>query len=251
MELNFIEEVAKALDVFSVERLVRSSPLSAVKCKKCKKILYTRVQARFVILRILMEENAYMGAYECPEQEGQLYHVTNLDKRLSKETYWMYRREIEQKKQDLDELRKICRDNQSNGHRDNTVLRVQQRNLVVVDGRSIVPYPKALRLQIQRALIHPVQGLRKPRPHPYRRRRKSRPRYRVETSDQARKALPRGELMTKMMSWANADKFHTDREHRRCCRPKVDGDKFRRRCRAREDEAVRKLIESEKGDRHA
>ena len=48
-----------------------------------------------------------------------------------------------------------------------------------------------------------------------------------------------------MLSMAHQDKFHMCGRHRRCCRRKVDGAKFRRRNRARDTEDVRQLVEVE------
>lgn len=244
MDINFIEEVSKALDVLSVERLVRTSPLGSVRCKKCDKILYTATQARYIIIKMFYNENKYMDAYLCKEQEGDNYHVTDLGKRLEtvKSNWW--RKEIEQKKAALDKLRGVCGVRDRDGSA-NDPLSLGKQNLVVVDGRvGSVAYAKDLRRKILRALVVPVQGLRKPKAH--RLRRQYRPRKRTPRRDTTRRDLPRGETVTKMLSWANGDKFHVDSEHRQC-RPRGSGDDFRRRNRAREQEAVRREIERERG----
>ena len=241
MEFNFIEEVSKALDVLSVERLVRTSPIGAVRCTKCAKKLYTYVQARYVILKMFHIEQKYMDLYLCKEQEGENYHVTDLQKRIDKLENTCLRRVLETKKARLDkrylrgdDVSPVCQD-----------LAGERENLVVVDGRygMGVPYPKALRRKILRALVFPVQGVRKPRAHLMRRQYK--PFRRTPQRDTARRDYPRGETMTKMLSWANSHKFHVDSEHR-SCRPRGEGDFFRRRNRAREVEAVRREIGRER-----
>lgn len=238
MEPNFIEEVAKALDVLSVERLVRASLPGKVRCRECNKLLFTAIQARYTIIRAV-EKNDHFEAYLCPVHEGRLYHLSSLDKQSVKMAGnpWL-RRKIEQEKARLDEFR-LRKNDPSAACQD----ALGKENLVVVDGRtsSVVPYTKALRRKIVRALVVPLQGMRKPRTHRFRKRRKPfRPTPRRDT---ARGDLPRGETMTKMLSWANGEKFHVDPHH--SCRPRGGGVEFRRRNRAREAEAVRKLIDSE------
>lgn len=247
MDFNFIEEVSKALDTLSVERLVRESPMGSVRCRKCSKILYTAVQARYVIIKMFHNEQKYMDMYICPEQEGENYHISNIGKRLDKlENKWL-RRGLEQKKADLDQLGTTSGVLDGNGDRVNTHV-VGAQNLVIVDGRSAVPYAKALRLKIRKALVVSLQGLRKPRIHLVRRSYK--PFRRTPRRDTARRDYPRGETITKMLSWANAEKFHVGRADGLYNRPKGPGAPFRRRNRAREVEAVRREIERE-GDAHA
>lgn len=239
MEPNFIEEVAKALDVLSVERLVRDSLPGKVRCRECDKWLFTAIQARYTIIRAVDMQSDHFESYECPIFEG-LYHLSSLDKQLVKQAGnpWL-RRKIEQERAKLDAIQtRKC--DASTTHKEF----LGKENLVVVDGRtsSVVPYSKALRRKIVRALVIPLQGMRKPRTHRFRRRRKPfRPTPRRDT---ARGDLPRGETVTKMLSWANSHKFHVDNEHR-SCRPRGGGAEFRRRNRAREAEAVRRHVEQE------
>jgi hypothetical protein len=242
MEINFIEEVSKALDVLSVERLVRTSPLGSVRCGPCDKKSYTYAQARFVVLRMRIKEQAYTEEYKCPEQDGGIYHVTNIDKQLEKARLrfpWEVTR-LERYKRYLDHAA-----GGSNKSR-------RSQNLVVVDGRGAGNYPKALRLQITKALVVPLQGLRKPRAKLLRRRFK--PARRTPQRDTARRDLPRGEIVTKMLSWANGK--HVGFNRRLIGYLQIQETKrgrgvvMRRRNRARETEAVRREIGRE-GTAHA
>lgn len=236
VEPNFIEEVAKALDALSVERLVRDSLPGKVRCRECDKLLFTAIQARYTIIRAV-EKNDHFEAYLCPVQEGELYHLSSLDKQSVKMAGnpWL-RRKIEQEKAKLDEFR-LRKNDPSATSKD----ALGKENLVVVDGRtsSVVPYTKALRRKIVRALVVPLQGMRKPRTHRFRKRRKPfRPTPRRDT---ARGDLPRGEIMTKMLAWPNGKKiWGIPEDYSRKTSPVL-----RRRNRAREAEAVRKLVEQE------
>lgn len=238
MEINFIEEAAKALDALSVERLVRSSAPGAVRCRPCDKRLYTYTQARFVVIRMRMNEETYTEEYPCAEQEGELFHITNIDKHLEKARVkypWEVKR-LERSKKYLD------------GLTSRSFVAGASRNLVVVDGRTgDNTYPKALRLKIRRALVVPVQGLRKPRPHLV--RRGLRPFRSTPRRDTARFDLPRGETMTKMLSWANGKHVGFNRrligylQLQELKRGRSHA--MRRRNRAREAEAVRQEIRAE------
>lgn len=236
VEPNFIEEVAKALDTLSVERLVRDSLPGKVRCRECDKWLFTAIQARYTIIRALDMQSDHFESYECPIFEG-LYHLSSLDKQLVKQAGnpWL-RRKIEQEKAKLEVLQIRKRDI-SAARKDF----LGKENLVVVDGRtsSVVPYTKALRRKIVRALVVPLQGMRKPRTHRFRKRRKPfRPTPRRDT---ARGDLPRGEIMTKMLAWPNGKKiWGIPEDYSRKTSPVL-----RRRNRAREAEAVRKLVEQE------
>lgn len=244
MEPNFIEEVSKALDTLGVERLVRTLPMGSVRCIPCgDKVVYTWVQARYMTIKnVRSSPPTYLDIYRCKEFGGENYHLTNLDKKFSTRNYWI-QEEIRAKKSDLDRFR-VWKNDLSPDRQG--LAGEQQQNLVVVDGRygSAFPYTKALRRKVLRALVVPVQGLRKPRTHRF--RRSFKPRRRISRRDTARRDFPRGEIMTKMLSWANSHKFHVDNEHR-SCRPRGDGAEFRRRNRAREAEAVRRDLEQELG----
>lgn len=240
MEFNFIEEVSKALDALSVERLVRESPMGSVRCKPCGKYLYTYVQARYQVL-VKLDGQVYLDIYKCREQEGENYHLTNMDKFIDKNPISRLGRKVAEKKKNLAQIGKITRLRSTNQHRV-AADGAEGRRAVLVGVFSGHVYTKALRRKILRALVIPVSGLRKPRPHLLRSRWKSREYYYRRW--EPRVDRPRGEVMTKMMSWANADKYHTDSEHRGC-RPREDAEAFRRRCRAREAEAVRREAERE------
>lgn len=243
MEFNFIEEVSKALDVLTVERLVRTSPMGSVRCKPCNKRLYTYTQARYAILRRMQDDDGvHMDLYPCQAQEGENYHLTDIDKKIESLTKagW-FRSQLVQKKNDLDRKREITSNRSTHQHRVTENDSGGRRPLLVgvFSGQS---YPKALRTKIVRALVIPLSGLRKPHPHLLRRRFK--PGRRLPGRWEPRRDFPQGETVTKMLSWANSHKFHVDSEHR-SCRPRGDGAEFRRRNRAREAEAVRREAERE------
>lgn len=242
MEINFIEEAAKALDTLSVERLVHTSDLGAVRCGPCGKRLYTYTQARFVVLRIRNNESGYTQQYSCPVQDGELYHITNTDKQLDKAKV-RYPREVRQ----LESYKSYL-----DGLTSRSFTAGAARNLVAVAGRtSSGSYPKALRLQIIRALVFPLQGLRKPG---RRLRRRYKPRKCAPRRDNARVDLPRGETVTKMLSWANGKRVGFNR--RLIGYLKIQdlkrgrGEVMRRRNRSREAEAVRREIMLELQDEH-
>lgn len=242
MEGNFTEEVSEALNTESVERLVRLLPFGSVRCIPCGgKVTYTWLQAYYMTIRkVRATPRVYLDIYVCREVGGENYHLTDIDKRLHTKNFWI-RREIAEKKRDLDQFWQNIRIQGSHGNRDDKAAS-RAKNLVVVDGRSTVPYSKDLRLRIIKALVFPLSGLRKPKAKLL--RRKYKPQRRYAPSYVARGDVPRGEPMTKMLSWANADKFHVDSEHPGC-RPRGDGAEFRRRNRAREAVAVRKIVDQE------
>jgi hypothetical protein len=231
VEINFIEEVAKALDTLSVERLVLTTPLGSVRCKECDKKTYTYAQARFVVLRMHRKEQVYTEEYVCPALKGSLYHVSNIDKQITmaKAMYEWVVQSLERYKRFLDTIAVRA-------------VRLGERpNLVVMGGRKgTAGYSKALRLQIIRALAFPLQGLRKPRTH--RIRRGFRPGRRLPRRDSARFGLPRGEIMTKMLAWPNS-KIYSPKDS--AFRDGADDKLLRRRNRAREAESVRRDVSRE------
>jgi hypothetical protein len=185
-----------------------------------------------------LTEKRYMESYLCQEQEGENYHLTDLDKRQKKlENTWL-RREIEQKKERIRQRWELCRLRGSDKSSDHQT-RLGRQNLVVVDGRiGAGDYPKALRRKILRALVFPVQGLRKPQTHRVRRHYK--PPRRTPRRDTARRDYPRGETMTKMLAWPNGRKIWGIPEDV----PRTRGGRatLKRRNRAREAETVRREI---------
>lgn len=237
MEINFIEEVDKALVTLGVERLVRTLPMGSVWCIACgDKVVYTWFQAHYKVTKKIRETpKVYLDIYVCKEFGGNNYHLTNLDKKLSDRNYWL-RKEIKEKKAALDEYR-IQADDRIRNHK----IGYRRQNLVVVYGRHgiITHYSKDLRRKILQALVFPLQGLRKPRTH--RLRRRWQPAKRTPRRDTARRDLPRGETMTKMLAWPNGRKIWGIPEDI----PRSGKAVLRRRNRSREAEAVRREVSRE------
>lgn len=212
--------------------------MGSVRCRPCNKRLYTFVQARYALLRRLQREDVHMDMYLCRETDGTHYHLTDIDKKMKAVSSHRFRSELAKKKDNLDQAVKSASYRSSHEHRA-VADGAEGRRGILVGVFAGHTYPKALRRKIIRALVIPVSGLHKPRAHLLRRRFKPRKRYHRRW--EPRKDSPRGEVMTRMMSWANGASYDLRDQHPRY---RV-GEQMRRRVRAREAEAVRKEEELE------